>query len=90
MWGCGVKKIVIAAAMLLTLAACQNRTDRAEPATTGSGSSILSNQPPSYGANTPTERRLEGCASGQSADILHQNRPGGSDYNAARCRVQGY
>ena len=84
-----MNKIVIAVAMLLALAACQSRTDRAEPGA-DSGSSILSNQPPSYGANTPTERRLEGCASGQSADILHQNRPGGSDYSAARCRAQGY
>ena len=85
-----MNKIVIAVAMLLALAACQSRTDRAEPVAAGSGSSILSNQPPNYGATTPTERALEGCGSGQSADILHQNRPGGSDYSAARCRGQGY
>lgn len=85
-----MKKVVIAAAMMLALAACQNRTDRAEPATAGSGSSLLSNQPPSYGAATPTERALQGCAGGQRADVLHQNRAGGSDYDAARCRTEGY
>lgn len=84
-------RFAIAAALLLALAACQDRTTTAPPpTTTSSGSSILSNEPPSYGAVTPRERALQGCAGGQSADILHQNRPGGSDYDAARCRTQGY
>ncbi len=56
----------------------------------GSGSSLLSNEPPNYGANTPQDRAAQGCASGQSADLLHQNRPGGSDYSAMRCGTQGY
>jgi hypothetical protein len=83
-------RLAITAAMLLALAACQDRTTTAPPATTSSGSSILSNEPPSYGAVTPRERALQGCAGGQTADILHQNRPGGSDYDPARCRTQGY
>jgi hypothetical protein len=32
----------------------------------------------------------EGCGSGERADVLHQNRPGGSDYSAIRCGVKGY
>jgi hypothetical protein len=42
------------------------------------------------GSTTTRQRAVEGCASGQTADFLHQNRPGGSDFNPARCRNEGY
>jgi hypothetical protein len=55
------------------------------------GSALINsdNTPPSYGA-TPREQALQGCASGQGADFLHANRPGGTDYNPARCHYEGY
>ncbi|MGH7087774.1 MAG: hypothetical protein ACREFQ_02635 [Stellaceae bacterium] len=56
------------------------------PRTEGSGASILRND----SAATPRERAEQGCASGQTADMLHQNRPGGSDYSRARCGAAGY
>jgi hypothetical protein len=42
------------------------------------------------GADTAAARAARGCASGQPADFLHQNRPGGSDYDARRCSGIGY
>jgi hypothetical protein len=41
-------------------------------------------------AASPQARAVQGCASGQAADLLHQNRPGGSDFNAMRCSAEGY
>jgi hypothetical protein len=39
---------------------------------------------------SPSLETGEGCAGGERADVLHQNRPGGSDYSALRCRTRGY
>jgi hypothetical protein len=93
-------KGMIAAASLLALAACdQYRTD-------GYGSSYYggpSYRAPAYGysdryygetsrygAPAVDARAAEGCGSGAPADVLHQNRPGGTDFNPARCRELGY
>lgn len=92
-----MRLILLASAALLTLAGCDqmgpayNRADAASPGiyaprTEGSGSSILRND----STTTPRERAEQGCASGEQADMLHQNRPGGTDYSPARCRMQGY
>jgi hypothetical protein len=39
---------------------------------------------------TPEARALQGCASGRTASFLHENFPGGTDFNAVRCAGQGY
>jgi len=38
----------------------------------------------------PETRALEGCASGRTATLLHQNFPGGTDFSATRCAGEGY
>ena len=81
-------KIALAAASFLALAACDGMIGDAAPG--GNASDWLSNEPPSYGAATPEQRALAGCASGRTADLLHQNRPGGSDFSATRCSADGY
>lgn len=75
-------RLVIAAALFLTLAAC-----RSTPYET-SGSSYP--PAPAYGSPAAEQKAIQGCASGQQADFLHQDRPGGSDYDPARCRRLGY
>lgn len=59
----------LAAALLLTLAACSDAAPADAP---------------------PETRALQGCASGRTATFLHQNFPGGSDFNATRCAGEGY
>ncbi len=39
---------------------------------------------------SPETRALEGCASGRTATLLHQNFPGGTDFSATRCAGEGY
>jgi hypothetical protein len=43
-----------------------------------------------YGSSAAPQGTGDGCAGGQQADPLHQNRPGGSDYSRLRCRTRGY
>lgn len=38
----------------------------------------------------PATRALEGCASGRTGSFLHENFPGGTDFNATRCAGEGY
>lgn len=45
---------------------------------------------PAFASPQVEEEAAQGCGSGQPADFLHQNRPGGSDYNPLRCRQKGY
>jgi hypothetical protein len=71
-----MRKLALCTLALLALAACND----------GRGGSIFGSETPSSGATTSSE----GCASGQRADVLHQNRPGGSDYSTIRCHTQGY
>lgn len=66
----------------LALAACRERLIE----TSGS-----SDHPASAFASPQVEgQAARGCGSGQPADFLHQNRPGGSDYDPLRCSQQGY
>jgi hypothetical protein len=39
---------------------------------------------------TPEARALQGCASGRTASLLHENFPGGTDFDARRCAGEGY
>ncbi len=71
-----VRRCMILGGVLLALAACQN----------GSGP-FGSTSSSGYAYSTTPQ---QGCASGQRADVLHQNRPGGSDYSALRCHAEGY
>ena len=72
----------LAIGALLLLAAC-HRT----PAI-ASGSSGL--REPHFASPQAEQNAAQGCASGEAANLLHQNRAGGRDYDAARCRTQGY
>ena len=74
-----VRRYLILGGTILALAACQN----------GSNGGLFgrSANTSGYGSSTTAQ---EGCASGQQADVLHQNRPGGSDYSALRCHTKGY
>jgi hypothetical protein len=65
---------------LVTLAACADR-----PVFSGA-----STAQPAFGSPAAAESAVEGCASGADATLLHQNRPGGSDYDSRRCHSQGY
>jgi len=81
-----VSRVLIVTAGLLALAACQRPYD---PYT---GRSNYHN--PSYGSGYGSSAAPggygEGCAGGQEATLLHQNRPGGSDYSTIRCHTKGY
>lgn len=72
-----MRTVTLAAAASI-LAACNG--------TAGNGGvpSLFGSQP-----QTPAERAIQGCASGKTADFLHQDRPGGSDYSATRCSSEG-
>ena len=75
-----VRRYLILGGTILALAACQN----------GSNGGLFGGRSANtsgYGGSTTAQ---EGCASGQQADVLHQNRPGGSDYSALRCHTKGY
>lgn len=96
-----MKKLMLAAAGLLSLAACdQYRTGEYgassynAPAYTRPPAAYGSAAPPAeynyYGNPAAADRAAQGCDSSAPADWMHQNRPGGTDYNPARCRVQGY
>jgi hypothetical protein len=83
---------LILASATLVLAACESSQYPYGGVSTapvyGSGSSGpvyagSASLPSGASASTPA------CAA-QQATILHQNRVGGSDYNAQRCRTQGY
>ncbi len=67
---------------LLVVAACQTQPYAI------SGTSYP--PPPPYGSPAAEYDAERGCASGLPADPLHQNRPGGSDFNPLRCREVGY
>jgi hypothetical protein len=94
-------RIMLAAAALLALAACDQYRADGYGSSTYPGYAAPSYSRPAYGYGTYGEttrygdpvvrdRQLEGCASGAPADVLHQNRPGGTDYNPARCGAVGY
>jgi hypothetical protein len=70
-------KILAIATLALMLAACQQGQSG------GLGSMF-------GGSSYQGASSAEGCGSGERADVLHQNRPGGSDYSAIRCGVKGY
>lgn len=86
-------RVLIVATTLVALAACERPYDpytgRANP---GYGRSSYAN--PSYGEGSGSSVAPggygEGCAGGQEATPLHQNRPGGSDYSTFRCHTKGY
>jgi len=93
-----ISKVLIVTAGLLALAACQRPYDpvtgRANP---GYGNSSYNNPSYSnpnygsgYGSSAAPRGYGEGCAGGQEATPLHQNRPGGSDYSTWRCHTKGY
>ncbi|HWG79832.1 MAG TPA: hypothetical protein VN681_08665 [Stellaceae bacterium] len=83
-----VSRVLIVTAGLLALAACQRPYDPY----TGRANTGYSN--PSYGSGYGSSAAPggygEGCAGGQQATLLHQNRPGGSDYSTIRCHTKGY
>lgn len=79
-----VRRYLILGGTILALAACQNGSG---PLGNGGLFSGSSNNTSGYGSSTTAQ---EGCASGQQADVLHQNRPGGSDYSMVRCHTKGY
>jgi hypothetical protein len=92
-----ISRVLIVTAGLLALAACERPYDpvtgRANP---GYGNSSYANPSyanPNYGAGYGNSAAPggygEGCAGGQPADPLHQNRPGGSDYSTWRCHTKG-
>jgi hypothetical protein len=70
-------KVLLVASAVLMLAACQQGQS-------GGLGSMFS------GSSTQGTSASDGCGSGQRADVLHQNRPGGSDYSAVRCGLKGY
>jgi hypothetical protein len=72
--------MIIGAALIL--AACK------EAPIETSGSS--DHPAPAYASPLVEQEAEQGCGSGRPADFLHQNRPGGSDYDALRCSRQGY
>ncbi len=77
-----VRRCMVLGGVLLALAACQN----SGPYGRGGPFSGSTNSSGYAYSTTPQQ----GCASGQQADLLHQNRPGGSDYSALRCHTEGY
>ena len=81
-----VRRYLILGGTILTLAACQNGSS---PLGNGGLFSGSSSNTSGYGGTTAQETQ-QGCASGQQADVLHQNRPGGSDYSMLRCHTKGY
>jgi hypothetical protein len=78
-----MNRLLVVAGMTLALAACQQGSSNG-------GLSSLFNSSPASAGNSAGASAAEGCRSGQQADFLHQNRPGGSDYSALRCGVRGY
>jgi hypothetical protein len=93
-----ISRVLIVTAGLLTLAACERPYDpvtgRANP---GYGNSSYNNPSyanPNYGSGYGNSAAPggygEGCAGGQEATPLHQNRPGGSDHSTIRCHTKGY
>jgi hypothetical protein len=74
-----VRKLFLIVGATMMLAACQQGQ-------TGGGLGSLFGGSSTASGNSSAE----GCGSGQSADFLHQNRPGGSDYSAVRCGFKGY
>ncbi len=77
-----VHRFLLLGGVLMGLAACHNNPYAM------SGSSYAPE--PVYDNPAAARDAEQGCASGQQADLIHQNRPGGSDYNPLRCRTQGY
>jgi hypothetical protein len=81
-----LSKVLIVAVALTALAACQRPYDPY----TGGANPGYSNSSYGYGSSTAPQGYGEGCAGGQQATLLHQNRPGGSDYSTWRCHTKGY
>jgi hypothetical protein len=78
-----MNRVLAIVGITLALAACQQGRSN------GGLSSLFDGSPASAG-NSAGAGAAQGCASGQQADVLHQNRPGGSDYSALRCGTRGY
>ena len=76
-----LRSFLIPCAATLALAACESRAPYYGTSTA---------PPPAYRSPGAAQNAYQGCASGQAADLLHQNRPGGSDYDPSRCREEGY
>jgi hypothetical protein len=91
-----VSRVLIVTAGLLALAACERPYDpvtgRPNPGYGNSGYNNPSYASPNYGTGygSSAAPRGEGCAGGEEATPLHQNRPGGSDYSTLRCHTKGY
>lgn len=83
-----VSRVLIMTAAVVALAACQRPYDPySGRANTGYANPSYGS---GYGSSAAPEGVGEGCAGGQSASVLHQNRPGGSDYSTIRCHTKGY
>jgi hypothetical protein len=76
-----LSRVLMIGAMVLALAACERPYD---PYTGARNNGY------GYGNSAAPQETGEGCAGGQQADPLHQNRPGGSDYSRLRCGTRGY
>ena len=91
-----ISRVLIVTAAVAALAACERPYDpytgRANPGYGNSSYANPSYASPNYGSGYGNSAAPggEGCAGGQSADPLHQNRPGGSDYSTWRCHTKGY
>jgi hypothetical protein len=93
-----ISRVLIVTAAVAALAACERPYDpytgRANPGYGNSSYNNPSYSNPSYGSGYGNSAAPggygEGCAGGQEATPLHQNRPGGSDYSTWRCHTKGY
>jgi hypothetical protein len=89
-----VSRVLIMTAAVVALAACQRPYDpytgRANTGYANPSYGDSSGYGYGYGNSAPAREVGDGCAGGQQADPLHQNRPGGSDYSAWRCHTKGY
>ena len=88
-----ISRVLMVTAAVAALAACERPYDPyTGGANPGYGNSSYSN--PNYGSGYGSSAAPggygEGCAGGQEATPLHQNRPGGSDYSTWRCHTKGY
>ena len=93
-----ISRVLMVTAAVAALAACERPYDpvtgRANPGYGNSSYANPSYASPNYGSGYGSSAAPggygEGCAGGQEATPLHQNRPGGSDYSTLRCHTKGY
>ena len=90
-----MSRVLMITAAVVALAACQRPYDPYSGAANpgyGNPSYGSGYSNPSYGSGygSSASEVGNGCAGGQPADPLHQNRPGGSDYSTWRCHTKGY